>query len=45
MELVLPDTSKEDLAAVINFLYTGQVTIQVKVQMNFESNNEKPVAV
>ena len=31
VELVLPDTSKQDLAAVINFLYTGQVTIQVKV--------------
>jgi len=28
VELVLPDTSKQDLAAVINFLYTGQVTIQ-----------------
>lgn len=25
---MLPDTSKEDLNAVINFLYTGQVTIQ-----------------
>ena len=32
VELVLPDTSKEDLNAVINFLYTGQVTIQVKVR-------------
>ena len=30
VELVLPDTSKQDLTAVINFLYTGQVTIQVK---------------
>ena len=32
VELVLPDTTKEDLNTVINFLYTGQVTIQVKVR-------------
>jgi len=28
VELVLPDNSKDDLDAVVNFLYTGQVTIQ-----------------
>ena len=32
VELVLPDTTKEVLNAVIIFLYTGQVTIQVKVR-------------
>ena len=31
VELVLPDNSKDDLDAVVNFLYTGQVTIQVKI--------------
>ena len=35
VELVLPDNSKDDLDAVVNFLYTGQVTIQVKI------NNEQ----
>ena len=31
VELVLPDNSKDDFDAVVNFLYTGQVTIQVKI--------------
>ena len=35
VELVLPDNSKDDLDAVVNFLYTGQVIIQVK------TNNEQ----